>query len=228
MFQFVVRDDKYIPKRQTAGAAGYDLYARTAESILPGERKLIGTGLITIMGKNTYARIESRSSLALKHGVVAFSGIIDTDYDKEIKVILFNQGKETFHVKKMDRIAQLIFCNYLIGDTPKTNKIISSTRSGGFGSTSEQHQDVITNSEGICSTEVYKSFVSNVKQFGIEPNDAIQIAELVKVYDAGKKLTDLDNEETEKTLLVKRAIELQTEHRRQKSPKVQKITDYID
>tara|TARA_B100000424_G_scaffold128941_1_gene97696 strand:+ start:350 stop:1036 length:687 start_codon:yes stop_codon:yes gene_type:complete len=228
MFQFVVRNDKYIPKRQTAGAAGYDLYATSSESILPGERKLIGTGLITIMGKNTYARIESRSSLALKHGVVAFSGIIDTDYDKEIKVILFNHGKETFHVKKMDRIAQLIFCNYLVGDTPKTNKIVSSTRSGGFGSTSEQHQDVITNSQNLVSSDVYKSFLSNVKQFGVEPNDAIQIAELVKVYNAGKKLTELDQEESEKSLLVKRARELQTEHQKIKSPKVQKITDYTN
>ena len=228
MFQFVVREDKFIPKRQTAGAAGYDLYARTAETILPGERKLIGTGLITIMGKNTYARIESRSSLALKHGVVAFSGIIDTDYDKEIKVILFNQGKETFHVKKMDRIAQLIFCTYLVGDTPRTNKIVSSTRSGGFGSTSEQHQDTLSDSQNIISSDVYKSFVSNVKQFGIEPNDAIQVAELVKVYHAGKKLTELDQEETAKTLLLKRARELQTEHEKQRSPKVQKITDYVD
>src|SRR6266516_6130309 len=86
------------PKRQTSGAAGYDLHAMTNEeiNICPNETAiLIPTGIaIHIKDDRYYAMILPRSSVGHKHGLVLGNtvGLIDSDYQGEIFLSVFNRG----------------------------------------------------------------------------------------------------------------------------------------
>jgi dUTP pyrophosphatase len=129
-----------IPRRQTPGAAGYDLHASENICIYPGKRALVSTGLAIALPHGVYGRIAPRSSLAVKSGIQVGAGVIDADYRGEIKVLLFNHSKNhQFQVNEGDRIAQLICEKYetpeiiqffRIDDLSKTDR-----GEGGFGST---------------------------------------------------------------------------------------------
>jgi dUTP pyrophosphatase len=76
--------------------------------------------------------------LAAKYGIMVLNapGIIDQDFTGEIKVILFNSGKEDFIVKKGDRIAQLVFSQVFQAIFQKSEEMPETVRGdGGFGST---------------------------------------------------------------------------------------------
>ena len=97
-----------IPTRATPESIGYDIYA-TNQIIIPrSQNALINTGLAMRPPKGCYVRIASRSGLALKKSIQVGAGVVDPDYTGEIKVVLFNQGKEDFEVKIGDKIAQII------------------------------------------------------------------------------------------------------------------------
>lgn len=95
------------PKRATSGAAGYDLYSCEERTIEPGDRELINTGVIVIVPNQTYARVASRSGLALR-GIDVAAGVIDSDYRGAVQVLLVNNSKQPYTVQPGDRIAQLI------------------------------------------------------------------------------------------------------------------------
>ncbi|NLM52854.1 MAG: dUTP diphosphatase [Firmicutes bacterium] len=101
-----------LPQYMTAEAAGMDLYAANKQPIiiLPGQRKLIPTGLQIALPPGFEAQIRPRSGLALKSGISVLNspGTIDADYRGEIKIILANLGNEPFIVCRGDRIAQLV------------------------------------------------------------------------------------------------------------------------
>src|SRR5690606_5816994 len=126
----------YLPQRQTEGSAGYDLRAADSYTLYPGHRLLVPTGLgLKLPGRNYYAQIASRSSLAMRFGIVAQAGVIDSDYRGELNVLLFNFGAERFDIAKGDRIAQLVVHHICI-DPPKWGSADKTTRgAGGFGST---------------------------------------------------------------------------------------------
>ena len=94
--------DATIPKYQTTGAAGCDLYATEDAIVRAGDRRVINTGLKLQIPPGYQAQVCSRSGLAAKYGIMVLNspGIIDEDFRGEIKVILFNSGKEDFIVKK--------------------------------------------------------------------------------------------------------------------------------
>ena len=124
-----------MPVRKTETAAAFDLYAAEQTELQPGECQTISTGIHIEMPEDYYAKIESRSGLALK-SVMAVGGLIDSDFRGEVKVILKNASKEKFAVKLHDRIAQIMFL-----DKPKVKlkevERLNETRRGnnGFGST---------------------------------------------------------------------------------------------
>lgn len=129
-----LHEDAIIPRYQTKGSVGLDLHSIEAADILPGERAIVGTGLSINLQEGLEAQVRSRSGLAAKNGVFVLNspGTIDSDYTGEIKVILFNSGKETFSIKKQDRIAQLVLAEVYIVD----ELVLDNTREdGGFGST---------------------------------------------------------------------------------------------
>ena len=63
-------------------------------------------------------------------------GTIDSDYRGELKIILFNHGKDEFIVNDEDRVAQMVLMPILKVESEETNKLPDTIRgSGGFGST---------------------------------------------------------------------------------------------
>lgn len=127
-----------VPRRASEGAAGYDLYSAETLVIAPGTRALVATGIAIKMPPGLYGRVAPRSGLAVKHGIQIGAGVIDIDYQGEIKVLVFNHGDEPFQVSTGDRIAQLILERH---ETPIIHEVLelsgSATDRGasGFGST---------------------------------------------------------------------------------------------
>jgi len=129
-----LREDAIIPRYQTKGSVGLDLHSIEATVILPGDSALIGTGLRINLPEGLEGQVRSRSGLAAKNSVFVLNspGTIDSDYRGEIKIILFNAGKEAFYVKTGDRIAQLVLALVHI----EQELLLDNTREdNGFGST---------------------------------------------------------------------------------------------
>ena len=129
-----------LPSYKTSGAAGMDLMAYIEKSIelKPGESSLVPTGLSVAFPKEYEIQIRPRSGLAAKNNISVLNtpGTIDSDYRGEIKVILFNHGKENFKINNNDRIAQMILTPVIKMDLEETNELPDSIRGvGGFGST---------------------------------------------------------------------------------------------
>lgn len=120
-----------IPKRGTKGAAGYDLTARKTVTVFPGAIEVIPSGTSAHFPSNLVGLVCSRSGLSTK-GIIVLNapGVIDSDFDKPIDIILMNVGKEPFYVTHGMRIAQLVF-------TPAftANDEVENERVGGLGST---------------------------------------------------------------------------------------------
>lgn len=135
----MIANEKLLPKQATKGSAGFDLRSNNEQQIIipAGKRMLIKTGVNIKMQDGMVAMVCPRSGLALKHGIsVANSpGIIDSDYIDEIGVILINHGENDFVVNYGDRIAQLVFLNFIAPCFKIVNKLEVTTRVGGFGST---------------------------------------------------------------------------------------------
>lgn len=98
-------------ERATAGSSGYDLRARGTSLLLPGEHRIISTGLYLDMPLGVEAQVRSRSGLGLKYRVVILHGIgtIDADYRGEVGATLINHGSVPFSISPGDRIAQIVF-----------------------------------------------------------------------------------------------------------------------
>lgn len=137
---FTVADGAILPEYKTDGASGCDVHAFVKEPVelLPGDIKLIPTGLACAIPEGFEIQVRPRSGLAAKNGITCLNtpGTIDSDYRGEIKVILINLGKEAFIVKNGDRIAQFVVAPVVRGIF-KTVKSLDETLRGsrGFGST---------------------------------------------------------------------------------------------
>ncbi len=139
-------EDIPLPKYQTEGSAGMDLYAVIKDEIvlMPGERKLIPTGIKIALHQGYEAQIRPRSGLAIKYGIGMLNspGTIDSDYRGEICVILINWGQEPFHIKRGDRIAQMIVAPVSRVHWEPVSVLPDSTRGpGGFGHTGISHKN---------------------------------------------------------------------------------------
>lgn len=130
----------YVPSYATEQSAGMDLQANIQYpiAILPGETKLIPTGLSMELMPGYEAQIRPRSGLALKSGITVLNspGTIDADYRGEIGVILHNTSNQTFTVNPGDRIAQMVIARYERVDFVIADQLSDTERgTGGFGST---------------------------------------------------------------------------------------------
>lgn len=130
------------PAYQTSGAAGLDLSCaidrETTMSLQPGDRLLVPTGFCIELPAGYEAQVRPRSGLAAKHGVTVLNspGTIDSDYRGEIKVILFNAGKEAFRLQRGMRIAQIVIAPVVQAQLSLVDALSETERAeGGFGST---------------------------------------------------------------------------------------------
>ncbi len=129
-----------LPKYKTEGSSGMDLKALIEKPIIikPQNSFLIPTGLSIAIPEDTEVQIRPRSGLAAKSSISVLNtpGTIDSDYRGEIKIILFNHGKEEFTVNNGDRIAQMILIPVLKAEFEEVKELPETVRgSGGFGST---------------------------------------------------------------------------------------------
>lgn len=130
--------DAVVPTRGSQGAAGYDLSSCENIVVPAGKWKLINSGIAIQIPSDCYARVASRSGLALKKGINVGAGVIDSDYRNAIGAVLFNHSDKDFEVKVGDRIAQIIFEKIY---TPELEEVdydtLTNTERGtkGFGST---------------------------------------------------------------------------------------------
>lgn len=132
--------DLALPQYQTPLSAGMDLLAAVdgEVTLTPGEIKLIPTGLKISVPDGYEAQIRPRSGLALKHGIsmVNCVGTIDADYRGEVGVILINHGKESFEIKRGERIAQMVINPIVQADFQVVAELENTERGeGGFGHT---------------------------------------------------------------------------------------------
>ena len=129
------------PHYATPGSAGLDLRAciDVPVEIVPGQTILVKTGMaIHLADPGLAAMILPRSGLGHKHGIVLGNlvGLIDSDYQGELMVSMWNRGQETFNLHPLDRIAQLIVVPVLqVGFNIVDDFDASKRGEGGFGST---------------------------------------------------------------------------------------------
>jgi dUTP pyrophosphatase len=135
----VRRLDPELPLPTTAhsGDAGVDLHARE-DAMLPakGGRVLVPTGLAVAIPGGYMGLVVPRSGLALKHGVTLVNtpGIIDSGYRGELKVVMINTDPSSdYHVRRGDRIAQLIIQELVAVTWREVEELTGEDRGGGFG-----------------------------------------------------------------------------------------------
>jgi dUTP pyrophosphatase len=124
----------------SAGAAGMDLLADVeAEVILAaGERRLVPTGLAVAIPPGYEGQIRPRSGRAARDGLTLLNapGTIDSDYRGEVQVLLVNLGSVPVHLRRGDRIAQLVIAPVARVSWEEVTELPPSERGpGGFGST---------------------------------------------------------------------------------------------
>lgn len=130
-----------LPAYGTPGAAGLDLRACITEALVlqPGESQLVPAGIAIHIGDAGFAAvILPRSGLGAKHGIVLgnLTGLIDSDYQGQIFISLWNRGKAAFKVEPMERIAQLVVVPVAQVEWNVVEEFTASERgAGGFGST---------------------------------------------------------------------------------------------
>lgn len=126
-----------VPAYHSLGAAGFDLHSIDDIVIMPGDTKLIGTGLAFELEPDVELQVRPRSGLSAKTGIrVANSpGTCDSDFRGEVKVILHNTGTHPFTVSVGDRIAQGVIVPVYRAVFEESELSESERGSGAFGST---------------------------------------------------------------------------------------------
>ena len=130
-----------LPQYATDGSAGLDMRACIDEAITlkAGESALIPTGLaIHLADPKMAAVLLPRSGLGHKNGIVLGNlvGLIDSDYQGEVKVSLWNRSNTDFVVEPFARIAQMVIIPVIQAAFEVVDEFDESQRgAGGFGST---------------------------------------------------------------------------------------------
>ena len=135
----------HLPAYATIGSAGLDLRAciDTAITLQPNETCLIPTGLAIHLANPHYAAVLlPRSGLGHKHGIVLGNlvGLIDSDYQGELKVSVWNRSHTAFTIEPMERIAQMVIVPVVQAQFRVVDEFATSSEraTGGYGSTGRQ------------------------------------------------------------------------------------------
>ncbi len=130
-----------LPAYATPGSAGLDLRACLAAplELAPGATALVPSGMaIHLADPKLAAMIIPRSGLGHKHGIVLGNlvGLIDSDYQGQVFVSVWNRGSHSFTIQPLERIAQLIVVPVVQVELNIVESFEESSRGeGGFGST---------------------------------------------------------------------------------------------
>ncbi|WP_288450736.1 dUTP diphosphatase [uncultured Acinetobacter sp.] len=133
-----------LPTYATAGSAGLDLRAclDDAIEIEPGQTVLVKTGMAIYIQNTQFAgMILPRSGLGHKHGIVLGNlvGLIDSDYQGELMISVWNRGKTTFRLEPGERLAQYVLVPVVQAEFEQVEDFVATDRgAGGFGHTGKQ------------------------------------------------------------------------------------------
>ncbi len=134
-----------LPGYATDGAAALDLRAclEAELTLRPGETVTIPSGIaIAIHDPGLVAILAPRSGLGIKHGIVLANtiGVIDSDYQGEIKVGIRNQGREPYTIQPGERICQMLFMPVVQASLRVVTEFSAEScrGAGGFGHTGRQ------------------------------------------------------------------------------------------
>lgn len=134
------RAREFLPRYATDGSAGMDLHALidTPRVLEPGDCELVRTGLaIHIADPGLAGMILPRSGLGHKHGIVLGNlvGLIDSDYQGELMISVWNRGLTTFTLEPFERLAQFVVVPVVQAELNIVDSFDNSERGdGGFGS----------------------------------------------------------------------------------------------
>lgn len=128
-----------LPAYATEGSAGIDLRACVDEPVklTAGSSELIPSGLAIHIGDPSLAAVLwPRSGLGHKHGIVLgnLTGLIDSDYQGQVYISMWNRSTQDYQIKPGDRIAQMVFVPVRQVEFEVVEEFAESRRgSGGFG-----------------------------------------------------------------------------------------------
>lgn len=141
IFYSKTQEDVIDPKYVYESDSGFDLHSTEDVTINPFDRALVPTGLRFDIPDGNEIQVRPKSGLALKLGLTVLNtpGTIDSGYNGEIKVIMFNTTKEEVKIVKGMKIAQAVLCPVINGKwiklVEKDNISIKDRNDNGFGST---------------------------------------------------------------------------------------------
>ena len=131
-----------LPTYATTGAAAMDLRAclNAPHTIGPGETAFIPSGIaISIHDPGVVALLVPRSGLGIKHGIVLANtiGVIDSDYQGEIGIGIYNRGTAPYTIEPGERICQVLFMpvTQVALEVVQEFSQESTRGAGGFGHT---------------------------------------------------------------------------------------------
>ncbi len=131
-----------LPAYATPGSAGMDICAciNSPLTIEVGQTQIVHSGIaVNIKDSHIMAMLVPRSGLGIKHGIVLANllGIVDSDYQGEIQIGVWNRGAHSFTIAPGDRICQMLFVPVLQAELKIVASFSEATRrgSGGFGHT---------------------------------------------------------------------------------------------
>ena len=136
-----IHEDAVSPSYNYPTDSGFDLHSTESLGVPPLSRMLVGTGLKFNIKDGFEMQVRPKSGLALKQGLTVLNtpGTVDSGYDGEVKVILYNSSQDTVYIEKGQKIAQACICPVVNGrwiQTKEVKEISGKDRGGnGFGST---------------------------------------------------------------------------------------------
>ena len=129
-------NNAFEPVRAHPTDAGLDLRAKYSAAIPARGSVIVDTGVHVQFPPGYYGKIESKSGLNVKHGVVCCGGVIDQNYTGSIVVKLYNLSMEDYLIFPGDKVAQLIIQPYIAPDIEYVDHLDETDRGDrGFGST---------------------------------------------------------------------------------------------
>ena len=139
--RFINDSENENPEYAYQSDSGFDLRSSEDIWIHPNDRNLIPTGMRFDIPEGYEIQVRSKSGLALNHGLMVLNspGTVDSGYQGEIKVIMFNTTNQKVKIEKGQKVAQAVLCPVVSGkwvDLIRVNNINDKDRnSNGFGST---------------------------------------------------------------------------------------------
>jgi len=125
-----------IPIYAHQGDAGLDLFSNEKITLLPGERKIIKTGIALEIPEGYTGLVWDKSGLSVNHGLKTLGGVVDAGYRGELMVGLINLSKDEYVLEKGHKVAQMLIQKVEKVVVDEVDRLRDTSRGGGgFGST---------------------------------------------------------------------------------------------